>query len=92
MEVGFGTTVHAHLYSELTLPSFWAYATDDAIANIQNVEDMVRVSPNSKSEIKALHPRDYGYSDIGHMQFFSSRRKKLWPVALEWLNTKSLEG
>jgi len=73
-----------HLYDELNFKSMWLHASDDDIANLVNVKDMVRVYSKIESEIITLVPSDYGFKDIGHMKFFSSKRKVLWDMALEW--------
>lgn len=82
----FGKDIKAHHYDSLSLPSLWLHAIDDGIANYENVQDMVRVYPKSKAEVITLKPVDWGYKDIGHMKFFSSKKKELWKYALDWLN------
>ena len=74
-----------HVYDELTFPAQWLYATDDRIANIENVKDMVSVYSNTKSEIVSLQPTDFGFTEIGHMKFFSSKKRILWKYAINWL-------
>lgn len=83
--VDFNQNIQKHLYNDITAPSMWVHATDDGIANIKNVEDMIRIYPNSKVEIKTLVPADNGFKDIGHMKFFSSKYSQLWQIALDWL-------
>ena len=81
----FGKEIKSHLYNEITAPSLWVHATDDGIANLENVKDMIRIYPNSKSKIKTLIPAEQGFKDIGHMKFFSSKQSKLWNIAIKWL-------
>lgn len=78
-----------HWYHDLACPSMWVHATDDDIASLSNVQDMIRVFPKLPAEITSLNPEDYGFKDIGHMKFFSRSRKELWPLALEWLQQQS---
>ena len=33
-----------------------------------------------------LSPSDWGYKEIGHMKFFSSKKKELGKYALDWLD------
>ena len=84
--VDLGKTIHEHYYHKLEIPSIWFWATDDDIANLDNVKDMIRVYSKMPAEIVALDPKKLGFKDIGHMKFFSSRRKSLWTNALDWLN------
>jgi len=86
VEVEFGKSIRNHLYNKLTFPSLWIHSNDDDIANIENVKDMIRVYSLSQSRIITLNPEDFGYQEIGHMKFFSSKRMKLWDYTLEWLN------
>lgn len=75
-----------HSYLDLNFPSKWVHATDDDIANLTNVKDMIRVFPKLPHEIVSLDPKEHGFNDLGHMKFFSKRRKSLWPMALDWIN------
>lgn len=88
--VDLDTKITSHFYSELVLNTLWVHATDDEIANYENVKDMVRVYSRIKSEILTLSPKDYGFKDIGHMKFFSSKKRELWSLTTKWLN-KQLE-
>ena len=84
--VDLDTKIKKHHYNDLKIPTLWLHADDDDIANIATVKDMIRVYPQIDAEIITLEPRDFDYKDIGHMKFFSSKRKKLWNFALKWLN------
>ena len=75
-----------HLYDTLDLPSLWVHALDDDIANLENVKDMLRVYSAISYKIISLQPKDWGYTYIGHMKFFSAKRKKLWKYATDWLS------
>lgn len=85
----FGKAVREHHYDELTFPTKWLYATDDDIANLANVRDMVRVFPKIEADIYKLDPKELGMKDIGHMKFFSSKRSKLWTLATDWLHQQN---
>lgn len=86
IKVDLDTTIKDHFYDELDLKTVWVHATDDDIANYENVKDMIRVFPNIDYDIVTIHPqKDYGFKDIGHMKFFSSKRNKLWKLATDWL-------
>ncbi|MBP7273982.1 MAG: alpha/beta hydrolase [Saprospiraceae bacterium] len=81
----FGKTIHRHWYDLINFPSLWLHAIDDDIAVSENVDEMMRVYPNSPSKKLTLNPRDYDLIDIGHMGFFSKSNKKLWVLATDWL-------
>ena len=80
----FGKAIDTHHYEELTLPSKRVHATDDPIANLKNVKDMIRVYSRSEAEIHTIRPQEAGFSSLGHMQFFSSKKQVLWKLALDW--------
>jgi len=84
----FGDEVKQHLYNDLDFPSRWLYATDDDIANLKNVEDMIDVFPKLPTEIVKLDPKELGKKEIGHMGFFRSKHKDLWGRVLEWLGAE----
>ena len=80
-----GTNIHEHWYNQLTFPTQWLHATDDNIATLVNVKDMIRVYEKIEYEIISLNPKDFGFQEIGHMSFFSSKKQQLWAYALRWL-------
>lgn len=86
----FGNTVFQHFYNELAMPSLWINASDDDIANNDNVADMLSVFPKLNAQTLHLTPSEYNLKDIGHMKFFSKRSAALWPLALDWLNKHSI--
>lgn len=85
----FGKEIKHHHFDELTFPSKWLYATDDGIANRENVKDMTRIYAKSTIETLELDPTALGKKSLGHMGFFSSKNKELWSEALEWLAQNS---
>lgn len=85
VKVDLDTKIKDHLYDQLDFPSLWVHATDDDIANYDNVKDMVRVYSKMSAEIITLSPQAYGFKYIGHMKFFSKRRSALWALAVDWL-------
>ncbi|MFN0203854.1 MAG: alpha/beta fold hydrolase [Bacteroidia bacterium] len=88
VNVDLNTKIKEHLYDELNFPTLWVHAKDDEIANDENVKDMIRVFPNIQYKIISLSPKDYGYKEIGHMSFFSSKKSQLWQLAVDWLGGK----
>jgi len=89
IKVDLDSKIKTHLYDDLTLNSLWVHAQDDDIATDCTVKDMIRVYSKINSEIVCLLPEEHGYKDIGHMKFFSKKKKKLWQMAIDWLDENS---
>jgi len=73
-------------FEKVNMNSLWMHATDDKIANLKNVKEMIDVYPNLKSKTMTISPNDYGFKNIGHMSFFSKKKSKLWQIALDWFS------
>lgn len=86
VKVAFGRSIHRHYYNQLTCPSLWLHADDDAIAINANVQEMAALYSRSPATVRTLTPRKFGLQEIGHMKFFSRRCQTLWPIALQWLD------
>lgn len=86
VKVDLDSKLREHLYDDLACRSLWVHAQDDDIANPDSVRDMIRVYSKIDAKVLTLVPEDYGFRDIGHMKFFSKRRRELWPLAVDWLN------
>lgn len=72
-------------FQALNIPWLSLVATDDQVATPQSARALQNFYPNAKKEMRLLEPREYGYSHIGHMGFFSGERRKLWPEMTDWL-------
>lgn len=92
VKTAFGKTITNHLYDELAIPSMWVNATDDDIANDENVADMIAVYTKLKTETLTLSPQEYGLTEIGHMKFFSRKSRPLWQHVLNWFEKHSNNG
>lgn len=86
VETDFGKEIKEHHFYELKCPSMWLHATDDGIANLENVKDMTRVYSKSEAEITTLNPEELKKKSLGHMGFFSSKNKELWSHAIQWFD------
>lgn len=87
VKTAFGQEVDRHWYDKIICPSKWIHVSDDDIANMANIHDMISVHSSQfqdAAEIVSLRPVDYGLKEIGHMRFFSSSNKILWNIALQW--------
>lgn len=88
-ETGFGRTIHTHHYDTIDCPGLWLSAVDDDIACSANVDDMIRVYKQMPAQRINLNPVDYGFKEIGHMNFFRRPYAVLWPLAVDWLQRHS---
>jgi predicted alpha/beta hydrolase len=80
-----GKTVFEDFHSEIHSPITAIHATDDEIATLHNVKDLLRTFPNSPSQIVTLAPKTYGLRSIGHMEMFKSSHQQLWTVIADQL-------
>lgn len=87
IKTAFGKEVKNHYFDDIRIPSKWLLATDDDIANIKNVYDMISVFPNMKAEVEQLDPAEHNVKDIGHMKFFSRKCQHLWPKVTEYFDS-----
>lgn len=85
VETAFNKDIHEHWYNDIQMPSKWILATDDDIANLANVKDMLRVFPKTKATIQLLDPKEHNLDEIGHMKFFSRKCQHLWPEVGDYL-------
>ena len=93
IKTAFGKTVFTHYYDEFATPALWLNFTDDDIANAKNVDDMLAVFPAMPAEKRMMQPKEFGFKQIGHMKFFSSKTydkaPKLWEMATDWIEQHS---
>lgn len=81
-----GKTVFEDFHAEIHSPITAIHATDDEIATLHNVKDLLRTFPNSPSQIVTLAPEAYGLRSIGHMEMFKPSHQQLWTVIADQLN------
>ena len=81
-----GKTVFEDFHAEIHSPITAIHATDDEIATLHNVKDLLKTYPNSTTEIVTLAPKAYGLRSIGHMEMFKLSHQQLWTVIADQLN------
>jgi len=86
VKADFGDAIKEHYYDDLNFPTFWLNASDDDIANDENVADMISVFPNIKASVMTLNSQDSKRNHIGHMKFFTMENEGLWTLAKDWLD------
>lgn len=89
VEADFGQEIKTHHYDEIKCPSLWLHATDDGIANLENVKDMTRIYSQSATQIQTLDPIKLNKKSLGHMGFFCSKNKDLWNIAVDFFDENS---
>lgn len=77
-----GDTVNTHdnFHEKITTPITALWSSDDEIATKVNVKDLLRLYPNSKTEMIELNPQHHKHKAIGHMLMFKKSHQNLWPV------------
>jgi predicted alpha/beta hydrolase len=76
-------------FAALRAPWLALYTSDDDIATPKNAGSFLALYPNAEKEVRTLHPREYGFDQIGHLGFFSRDRQILWNHASDWLIERS---
>lgn len=76
---------HQPGFARLQAPWLAVLATDDEIATRENSLPLYDLYPNSPLDLLELDPADHGMDEIGHLGFFSRRRRALWPQISSWL-------
>ena len=72
--------VQDNFHEKITAPITVLWSSDDEIATKVNVKDLLRLYPNSKTEMIELNPQSYKHKAIGHMLMFKKSHKNLWSV------------
>ncbi len=85
VENAFGDTVHSHAYGEIKAPILNLSFVDDTIATAANIEDLLRLFPSAPIERRHFGADDVQGRAIGHIGFFRSGNKDLWPEVADFL-------
>jgi predicted alpha/beta hydrolase len=85
IENAFGREVERDGYDQFRSPILALYASDDPIATPANVQDLLRLFPQAPKETRMVEPQEFGYTTIGHIDYFRKSRSDLWPLVKEWL-------
>lgn len=72
-------------FQNLSVPWLALQATDDDITTDANARGLHECYPNAQLTTQLIDPADFGYNDIGHLKFFSSKRRQAWRVVTDWL-------
>lgn len=72
---------HAEIQCPITI--YWS--SDDEIATIENVKDLLRLYPNAATSMHELKPADFQLKQLGHMNMFRTKNQHLWPTLIQTL-------
>lgn len=66
----------------MTCPLTLIAVEDDDLVTPEYVHRMAKWHPNAPSELRVLHPADFGLKSIGHLHAFSPRNAATWPAII----------
>lgn len=72
-------------HAEIQCPITVYWSSDDEIATLENVKDLLRLYPNASTHMHELIPSDYQLKQLGHMNMFRSKNQQLWPTLIQTL-------
>ena len=75
-----GKTIFDDYHQQIQCPITVIYASDDEIATEANVNDLLRLYPNAKTDKIELQPAQYDQKAIGHMLMFKKSHHQIWSV------------
>lgn len=78
-----GKTILEDFHHQISTPITVLWATDDQIATEKNVKDLIRLYPNSRTQMIEVKPADYEHQHIGHMHMFKKSHQNIWPMILQ---------
>ncbi|OOR84265.1 alpha/beta hydrolase [Moraxella canis] len=81
-----GKTIFDDYHDKISCPIHAFYATDDEIATRENVHDFFALYPHAQVHYHELHPADYGFDEIGHMNLFRRSYQRLWLLLVDALS------
>ncbi|WP_338563683.1 alpha/beta hydrolase family protein [Acinetobacter sp. KS-LM10] len=75
-----GKTIFEDFHHEVKTPITVFWASDDEIATEKNVKDLLRLYPNTETNMIEIKPQQYKHQSIGHMQMFKKSHQNIWPI------------
>lgn len=84
----------ARRFSFLRAPLLAISTTDDPFGTVPAIERLLAYFEGSDERVHLrIDPSEIETEAIGHFAFFHSRfESRLWPIALRWLDTASIDG
>ena len=87
-----GTTIDQHYHDDIRCPITVIHASDDEIATLANVADLLRLYPKAATKSIYLEPKEQGFKGIGHMDLLRSSHSALWPMLYEQITHSRFES
>lgn len=84
--IGNSVNITDNFHEKITTPITAIWASDDEIATEENVKDLLRLYPNSQTNLIKLNPQTYNHKAIGHMLMFKRSHQNLWSIIENELN------
>ena len=79
-------------HQQVRTPITVLHASDDDIATPKTVADLLRTFPTAPKQALQLKPADHGLKSIGHIDWFRSSHKSLWPIIAKALHPEAAAG
>jgi predicted alpha/beta hydrolase len=78
-------------FAAVTAPILALSMTDDEFGTVPAIERLLAYFSRSRRTHLRISPQSIGEPSIGHFAFFNKRfERKLWPIALQWLDSASV--
>lgn len=86
VENEFGQGVQEHWFERFSSPITFVHASDDEIATLANVEDIMRLFTIASKKRLEIKPETFELDKVGHIDIFRERCNVIWPQILAELN------
>lgn len=77
-------------HAQIRVPFTVFHATDDDIATPGTVADLLRTLPAAQKQVYQIAPQAHGLRAIGHLDWFRSSHRVLWPLMAQALTGDSV--
>ena len=82
VENEFGDGVQQHWFEQFKSPITFVHASDDEIATLPNVEDIMRLFTTASKKRIEIKPETFKLGKVGHIDIFRERCNSIWPQIL----------
>jgi predicted alpha/beta hydrolase len=82
VENEFGEGVQQHWFEQFSSPITFVHASDDEIATLPNVEDIMRLFTKASKKRLEIKPEMFKLGKVGHIDIFRERCNSIWPQIL----------
>jgi len=87
VENEFGQGVQQHWFESFGSPITFVHASDDEIATLPNVEDIMRLFTKASKKRFEVKPDAFSLNKVGHIDIFRERCNAIWPDIVAELTT-----